>query len=49
MGACFALRAQDYIATTYRNIAHLLAKGADPGGVAAELFGKEACARGKGA
>ncbi len=40
VGVCFALRADDYIATTYRNIAHLLAKGADPKELAAELFGK---------
>jgi len=49
VGACFALRPQDYIATTYRNIPHLLAKGADLKGVAAELFGKETgLCKGKG-
>jgi 2-oxoisovalerate dehydrogenase E1 component len=41
VGACFALRPTDYLATTYRCLGHVLAKGADPNQVMAELFGKE--------
>ncbi len=40
VGACFALRTQDYIATTHRGHGHLLAKGVDPNRMMAEIFGK---------
>ena len=40
VGACFALRADDYIATTHRGHGHMLAKGADLDGMMAELLGK---------
>jgi len=40
VGACAALERDDYIATTYRNHAALLAKGADPGKVLAEIMGR---------
>ncbi|MBT3217607.1 MAG: hypothetical protein HN348_00815 [Proteobacteria bacterium] len=40
VGACFALRADDYIATTHRGHGHMLAKGADLYGMMAEMLGK---------
>ncbi len=40
VGACFALRADDYIATTHRGHGHMLAKGADLYGMMAEILGK---------
>jgi 2-oxoisovalerate dehydrogenase E1 component len=40
VGACFALRYDDYMTTTHRGHGHMLAKGADPKGMMAELFGK---------
>jgi 2-oxoisovalerate dehydrogenase E1 component len=40
VGACFALRSNDYMTTTHRGHGHMLAKGADPKGMMAELFGK---------
>jgi len=40
VGVCFALRADDYIATTHRGHGHMLAKGADLDGMMAELLGK---------
>lgn len=39
-GACAALRREDYINTTHRGHGHVLAKGADPRGVMAEIYGK---------
>jgi acetoin:2,6-dichlorophenolindophenol oxidoreductase subunit alpha len=40
VGVCSALRDDDYIATTHRGHGHVLAKGADLGGMMAELFAK---------
>jgi len=40
VGACFALRADDYIATTHRGHGHMLAKGADLDGMMAEILAK---------
>jgi 2-oxoisovalerate dehydrogenase E1 component len=40
VGVCFALRADDQIATTHRGHGHMLAKGADLDGMAAEILGK---------
>lgn len=40
VGVCFALRTDDYMATTHRGHGHMLAKGADVAGMMAELFGK---------
>ena len=40
VGACFALRGDDVIVTTHRGHGHVLAKGADPGRMLAELYGK---------
>jgi TPP-dependent pyruvate/acetoin dehydrogenase alpha subunit len=40
VGACFALRSNDYMTTTHRGHGHTLAKGADLRGMMAELFGK---------
>ncbi len=40
VGVCFALRADDYIATTHRGHGHMLAKGADLDGMMAELLAK---------
>jgi 2-oxoisovalerate dehydrogenase E1 component len=40
VGACFALRADDYLATTHRGHGHMLGKGADLDGMMAEMFGK---------
>jgi 2-oxoisovalerate dehydrogenase E1 component len=42
VGACFALRGSDYMATTHRGHGHMLAKGADLRGMMAELLGKAA-------
>jgi TPP-dependent pyruvate/acetoin dehydrogenase alpha subunit len=39
-GACAALRPDDYLTTTHRGHGHVLAKGADPERMMAELFGK---------
>lgn len=48
-GSCAALRPDDYIISTHRGHAHILAKGADPKFMFAELFGKAAgYCRGKG-
>jgi pyruvate dehydrogenase E1 component alpha subunit len=38
--ACAALRADDYLFTTHRNHGHVIAKGADPGRVLAEIIGR---------
>jgi pyruvate/2-oxoglutarate/acetoin dehydrogenase E1 component/TPP-dependent pyruvate/acetoin dehydrogenase alpha subunit len=40
VGACFALGAGDYLATTHRGHGHMLAKGADLDGMMAELLGR---------
>ncbi|MEJ5241709.1 MAG: pyruvate dehydrogenase complex E1 component subunit beta [Anaerolineales bacterium] len=40
VGACFALSAQDTMATTHRGHGHMLAKGADLRGMMAEIYGK---------
>ena len=49
VGAISTLRPDDYILCSYREHVHALAKGAEPGRVMAELFGREAgVARGKG-
>jgi TPP-dependent pyruvate/acetoin dehydrogenase alpha subunit len=49
VGACAALRTDDYITSTHRGHGHCLAKGADPGRMFAELFGRvEGYCRGKG-
>ncbi len=42
VGACFALRAGDYLATTHRGHGHMLAKGVELDGMMAELLGKAA-------
>src|ERR687883_1481077 len=41
VGACRAMRDEDYLISTYRSHGHALARGADPGPVMAELFGRE--------
>ncbi len=49
VGACFALRTGDAIATTHRGHGHMLAKGADLDGMMAEILGKASgLCRGKG-
>ncbi len=40
VGVCFALRADDWMATTHRGHGHMLAKGADLDGMMAELLGR---------
>ena len=40
VGVCMALRAEDYAAGTYRGHGHALAKGTDPGRLAAEMLGR---------
>lgn len=40
VGSCAALRPDDYIISTHRGHAHILAKGADPKFMFAECFGK---------
>jgi pyruvate dehydrogenase E1 component alpha subunit len=48
-GSCAALRPDDYIISTHRGHAHILAKGGDPRFMFAELFGKTAgYCKGKG-
>jgi len=42
VGACMALRADDWVVSTHRGHGHLLAKGGDPNRLMAELFGKAA-------
>src|SRR3954467_11958272 len=39
VGACRAMRDEDYLISTYRSHGHALARGADPDRVMAELFG----------
>lgn len=41
VGATLPLRVQDYILSTHRGHGHCIAKGADPGRMFAEFFGKE--------
>jgi TPP-dependent pyruvate/acetoin dehydrogenase alpha subunit len=49
VGACFALRSDDYITSTHRGHGHALAKGADPARMMAELLGRVGgYCRGKG-
>jgi TPP-dependent pyruvate/acetoin dehydrogenase alpha subunit len=49
VGTCSALRQDDYIASTHRGHGHLIAKGADPKKMFAELFGrKTGYCKGKG-
>jgi TPP-dependent pyruvate/acetoin dehydrogenase alpha subunit len=49
VGACAALRPDDYITCTYRGHGAVLAKGVPVGPVIAELFGRETgCCRGRG-
>lgn len=49
VGACLALRDDDYILSTHRGHGHCLAKGADPNLMMAEFMGKEAgYCRGRG-
>jgi TPP-dependent pyruvate/acetoin dehydrogenase alpha subunit len=40
VGACLALRPDDYMIGTHRSHGHLLGKGADPKSLMAELFGR---------
>jgi acetoin:2,6-dichlorophenolindophenol oxidoreductase subunit alpha len=39
-GLCAALAPEDYLFTTHRNHAHVLAKGGDPGKILAEILGR---------
>jgi pyruvate dehydrogenase E1 component alpha subunit len=49
MGLMAAMQPEDYIYTNYREHGYMLARGADPGAVMAELFGKETgVSRGRG-
>ena len=49
VGACAALRADDYITSTHRGHGHLIAKGGDPRYMMAELYAKsEGYCKGKG-
>lgn len=49
VGTCSVLRADDYVASTHRGHGHMIAKGADPGRMFAELLGKASgYCRGKG-
>jgi TPP-dependent pyruvate/acetoin dehydrogenase alpha subunit len=49
VGACSVLREQDKITSTHRGHGHLIAKGADPGLMMAEIMGKATgLCRGKG-
>ena len=48
-GACAALEPHDWITTTHRGHGHCIAKGADPAGMFAELFGRaDGLCHGKG-
>lgn len=48
-GTCSVLKSNDYVATTHRGHGHMIAKGADPRRMFAELFGRTAgYCRGKG-
>jgi pyruvate dehydrogenase E1 component alpha subunit len=49
VGSIAALRADDYVMTSYRDHGHALARGTSPGEVMAELFGRAGgCSAGKG-
>src|SRR5690606_11603233 len=49
VGVCAHLESMDWITSTHRGHGHALAKGADPGAVMAERFGKETgCCGGRG-
>jgi len=49
VGTCSVLRGDDYVASTHRGHGHMIAKGADPGKMFAELLGKASgYCRGKG-
>ena len=49
VGLMAALKAEDYLFTTYREHGYALARGADPGRVMAELFGRaDGLSRGRG-
>jgi TPP-dependent pyruvate/acetoin dehydrogenase alpha subunit len=49
VGTCSVLRDDDYVASTHRGHGHLIAKGADPRRMFAELFGRKAgYCKGKG-
>jgi TPP-dependent pyruvate/acetoin dehydrogenase alpha subunit len=49
VGACFALRTEDYIVSNHRGHGHCLAKGMDPGRMMAEIMAKTTgYCRGKG-
>jgi pyruvate dehydrogenase E1 component subunit alpha len=49
VGSLAALRPDDYVISSYREHGQALARGMDPGGVMAELYGKATgCAKGKG-
>ncbi len=49
VGTCSVLRNDDYVASTHRGHGHLIAKGADPRRMFAELFGRKAgYCKGKG-
>ena len=49
VGACAALRSDDYICSTHRGHGHLIARGADTGRMMAEILGKvTGYCRGKG-
>lgn len=49
VGVCSALRETDVVVSTHRPHHHALAKGVDPGRLAAEIFGKESgLCRGRG-
>jgi len=49
VGACFALGPSDTMTSTHRGHGHMLAKGADPEGMMAELYGKRTgLCKGKG-
>jgi pyruvate dehydrogenase E1 component alpha subunit len=41
VGACRAMRDEDYLISTYRSHGHALARGSEPNRVMAELFGRE--------
>lgn len=49
VGSCSVLRRDDYVCSTHRGHGHMIAKGADPGRMFAELLGKTSgYCRGKG-
>ena len=48
-GVCENLTKEDYVFSNHRSHAHYLAKGGDPKGLLAELYGKvTGCSRGRG-